>query len=92
MLGELRKNIEEVRRGDRRVGKDEGRGGDRNWREWDGGGWAATGMGSGRGVGRWVIPGIVRAIEEVLDNLLGGDDVDLVDVVDGGPRGDGEGG
>ena len=49
-------------------------------------------MDVGRGVGGGVIPGIVGAIEEVLDNLLGGDDVDLVYVVDGGPRGDGEGG
>ena len=46
----------------------------------------------GGGVGRGVIPGVVRAIEEILDNLLGGDDVDLVDIVDGRPRGDGEGG
>ena len=49
-------------------------------------------MGGGRGVGGQVVPGVVGAIEEVLDNLLGGDDVDLVDVVDGRPRGDGEGG
>ena len=48
-------------------------------------------MGGGRGVGGRVVPGVVRAIEKVLNNLLGGDDVDLVDVVDGGPRGDGEG-
>ena len=45
-----------------------------------------------RGVWGGVVPGIVGAIEEVLDNLLGGNDVDLVYVVDGGPRGDGEGG
>ena len=49
-------------------------------------------MGGGRGVGRRVVPGVVGAIEEVLNNLLGGDDVDLIYVVDGGPRGDGEGG
>ena len=90
MLGELGKNIEEVRRGDRRVGKDEGWGGDRNWREWDGRGRAAAGMGVGRGVGGWVIPGVVGAVEEFLDDLVGGGDVDLINVVDGGPRGDGE--
>ena len=45
-----------------------------------------------RGVGGGVVPGVVRAIEEILDNLLGGGDVNLVYVVDGGPRGDGEGG
>ena len=49
-------------------------------------------MGSRGGVGGRVVPGVAGAIEEVLNDLLGGDDVDLVDVVDGGPRGDGEGG
>ena len=91
MLGELSKDVEEVGRGDRWVGKDEGRGGDRNWRERNGRGWAAAGMGVRRGVGGWVIPGVVGAVEEILDNLVGGGDVDLIDVVDGGPRGDGEG-
>ena len=50
------------------------------------------GMGVGGGVGGWVVPGIVGTVEEVLNQLLGSDDIDLVDVVDGGPRGDGEGG
>ena len=50
------------------------------------------GMGGGRGVGGRIVPGIVGTVEEVLNHLLGGDDIDLVDVVDGGPRGDGEGG
>ena len=49
-------------------------------------------MGGGRGVGGRVVPGVVGTIDIILDHLLGGDDVDLVDVVDGGPRGDGEGG
>ena len=87
MLGELSKNVEEVGRGDGRIGKDKGQGGDRNRREWDGRSRAAT----GRGVGRGVVPGVVGAIEEILNNLLGGDDIDLIDIVDGGPRGDGEG-
>ena len=87
MLGKLSKNIEEVGRSDGRVGEDEGRGGDGNWRERDRGGQAAT----RRGVRGWIVPGVVGAIEEILDNLLGGDDVDLVDVVDGRPRGDGGG-
>ena len=92
MLGELSKNIEEVRQGDRWVGKDEGWGGDRNRRERDGGGRAAAGMGVRRGVGGWVVPGVVGAVEEFLDDLVGGGDVDLISVVDGRPRGDGEGG
>ena len=49
-------------------------------------------MGGGRGVGGGIIPGIVGTVEEVLYHLLGGDDIDLVDVVDGRPRGDREGG
>ena len=92
MLGELSKNVEEVGRGDGRIGKDERWGGDRNRREQDGGSRAAAGMGGGRGVWRGVVPGVVGAIEEFLDNLLSGNDIDLVDVVDGRPRGDGEGG
>ena len=92
MLGELGKNIDEVGRSDRRVRKDEGRGGDGNRREWDRGSRAAVEMGVGRGVGGWVVPGIVGAIEEFLDDLVGGGDVDLINIVDGRPRGDGEGG
>ena len=49
-------------------------------------------MGVGRGVQGGIVPGVVGTIEEVLDDLLGGDDIDLVDIVNGGPRGDGEGG
>ena len=88
MFGELGKDVEEVGRGDGWIGKDERRGGDRNWREQDGGGRAAA----GRGVGGRVIPGVVGAIEELLNNLVGGGDIDLIDIVDGGPRGNGEGG
>ena len=58
----------------------------------DGQGRAAAGMDVGRSVGGGVVPGIVGAVEEVLDDLVGGDDVDLIYVVNGGPRGDGEGG
>ena len=88
MLGEFGKDVEEVGRADGWVGKDEGWHGDRDRRERDGQSWAAA----GRGVGGGVVPGVVGAIEEILNNLLGGDDIDLVDVVDGGPRGDREGG
>ena len=92
MLSELSKDVEEVGRGDGRIGKDEGRRGDRNGSEWDGRSRAAAGMGGGRSVGGGIVPGIVGTVEEVLDHLLGSDDIDLVDVVNGGPRGDGEGG
>jgi hypothetical protein len=40
----------------------------------------------------WVIPGVVGAIQVVLDDLVGGDDVDLVGVVDLRPIGNREGG
>jgi hypothetical protein len=39
----------------------------------------------------WVVPGIVGAIQVVLDDLVGGDDVDLVCVVDLRPVGNGKG-
>ena len=46
-----------------------------------------------------VVPGVVRTVEEVLDDLVGGSNVQLVDVVNLGPRdsregrgGDGSGG
>ena len=48
-------------------------------------------MDVGRGVGGGIVPGVMGAVEEILNNLLGGDDVDLVYVVDGRPRGNGEG-
>ena len=46
-------------------------------------------MNVGRGVGGGVVPDIVGTVEEVLDDLLGGDDIDLIYVIDGGPRGNG---
>ena len=92
MLGEVGEDVEEVGRGDRWIREDEGRGDNGNRGERDGRGRAAARMGGGGGIGGRVIPGIVWAIEEVLNDLLGGDNVNLVDVVDGGPRGDGEGG
>jgi hypothetical protein len=39
-----------------------------------------------------VIPGVVGTIEVVLDDLVGGSDVDLVSVVNLGPIGNREGG
>ena len=47
-------------------------------------------MGVRRGVGGWVVPGVVGAVEEILDNLVGSGDVDLINIIDGRPRGDGE--
>ena len=43
-------------------------------------------------VGTWIIPSVVGAIEEVLNDLVGGGDVYLVDIVNLRPRGNREGG
>ena len=86
LFSKLGKNVEKVGQGDGQVGKDEGWGGDRNRREQDGRGRAAAGL----GVGGRVVPGVVGAVEEILNDLVGGGDVDLINIVDGGPRGDGE--
>ena len=40
----------------------------------------------------WVIPGVVRTVEEVLDDLVGGGNVELINVIKLGPRGGGKGG
>ena len=58
-----------------------------------GGGNAVTfTSGAGAIEGAWVIPGIVGTIEEVLDDLVGGGDVELISVVKLGPRGGGKSG
>jgi len=41
--------------------------------------------------GTWVIPSVVGAVEDIVDDLKGGGRVLLVDGVQVGPRGDGEG-
>ena len=42
--------------------------------------------------GAWIIPGVVRTVEEVLDDLVGSGNVELISVVKLGPRGSGKGG
>ena len=49
-----------------------------------------SGIGAVEGAG--VIPGVVRTVEEVLDDLVGGGNVKLISVIKLGPRGSGEGG
>ena len=44
-----------------------------------------------RASGTWVIPSVVRTVEDVVDDLKGGGRVLLVDGVQVGPRGDGDG-
>ena len=42
--------------------------------------------------GAEVVSGVVRTVEKVLNDLVGGSDIQLVDVVNLGPRDSGEGG
>ena len=57
-----------------------------------GGGNAVTFVsGAGAIEGAGIVPGVVRTVEEVLDNLVGGGDVELINVIKLGPRGSGEG-
>ena len=53
-----------------------------------GGGNTVTFMGRAGAIERaGVVPGVVRTVEKVLDDLVGGSDVELVSVVKLGPRG-----
>ena len=38
-------------------------------------------MAGGVAIRAWIVPGVVRAIEEVLNDLVGGGDIYLIDVV-----------
>ena len=61
--------------------------------DWRNGGNAVTFLGGARAIeGAWVIPSVVGTVEKVLDHLVGGGDVQLVDVVNLGPGDSGEGG
>ena len=39
-----------------------------------------------------VVPGVVRTVEEVLDDLVGSSNIELISVIKLGPRGSGKGG
>ena len=75
--------MKEVGRGVNAVDGDEGRGG---------GNAVTFASGAGAIEGGWIVPIVVRTSEEVLDNLGGGGDVDLIDVIKLGPGGDRKGG
>ena len=47
---------------------------------------------SGVAIRAWIVPGVVRAIEEVLNNLVGSGNVYLVDIINLQPRGNRKGG
>ena len=75
--------MEEVGRGVDAIDNDEGRGGGNAVT-------FASGAGAVKRAG--VVPGVVRTVEEVLDDLVGGGDVELISVIKLGPRGGGKGG
>ena len=75
--------MKEIGRGVDAIDGDEGRGGGNTVTF---AGWARAIEGAG------VVPGVVRTVEKVLDDLVGGGDVELVNVVKLGPRSGGEGG
>ena len=47
--------------------------------------------GAGAIEGAGIVPGVVRTVEEVLDDLVGGGNVELISVIKLGPRGGGKG-
>ena len=75
--------MEKVGRGVDTIDRDEGRGR---------GNAVTFASGAGAIEGAGVIPGVVRTVEEVLDYLVGGGDVELISVIKLGPRGGGKGG
>ena len=48
-----------------------------------------SGAGAVKGAG--VVPGVVRTVEEVLDDLVGGGDIELINIIKLGPEGGGKG-
>ena len=74
--------MEEIRRGVDAIDRDKRRGG---------GNAVTFASGAGAIERAGVVPGVVRTVEKVLDDLVGGGDVELVNVVKLGPRGGGEG-
>ena len=58
----------------------------------DGGNAVTFTSGVGAIEGAWVIPGVMGAVEEVLNDLVGGGDVELISVIKLGPRGGRKGG
>ena len=72
MSSDVGEDVEEVGRGVDTIDSDEGRGG---------GNAVTFTSGAGAIKGAWVIPSVVRTVEEVLDHLVGGGDVELISVI-----------
>ena len=75
--------MEEIGWGVDAIDSDEGRGG---------GNTVTFASGAGAIEGTGIVPGVVGTVEKVLDDLVGGGDVKLVDIVNLRPRDSGEGG
>ena len=90
LAGDVRKDVEEIGRSDGGIGEDKSGGEDGIGRE--GGRDFLVRTPARDAAGTWVIPSIVRTVEEFLNDLVGSDDVDLVHVVEGGPGDNGEDG
>ena len=75
--------MEEIGQGVNAIDGDDGR---------DGGNTIMFTSGAGAIEGAGIVPGVVETVEEVLDDLVGGGNVQLVDVVNLGPRDSREGG
>ena len=83
MRGNVSEDVEEVGRDVDAINGDERRG-RRNAVTFTGGAGAIKRAG--------VVPGVVRTVEKVLDDLVGSGDVELISVIKLGPRGGGKGG
>jgi hypothetical protein len=73
LRGDVGEDIKEVGRGDGGIGEDGGR---------DKGRGAILVETRAVAIWAWIVPSVVRAVEEVLDDLVGGGEVLLVDVID----------
>ena len=83
MSSDVSEDMEEVGRGVDAIDGDKGRGG---------GNAVAFASGAGAIEGGRIVPGVVRTVEEVLDDLVGSGDVELISVIKLGPGGGGKGG
>ena len=82
MRGDVGEDMEEIGGGVDTIDSDEGRGR----------GNAVTFTGRAGAIERaGVVPGVVRTVEKVLDDLVGSSDVELINVIKLGPRGGGKG-
>ena len=83
MGGDIGEDVEEIGWGVDAIDSDEGRGR---------GNAVTFASGAGAIEGAWVIPGVVGTVKEVLDDLVGSSNVELINIIKLGPRGGRKGG